>query len=347
MLWLRKMLPREDDQPRRSVPAVCQDQTGPCMASEQHGSNRRSTYRFRSAEPSLADLVVAGLTYPVQINDESAGGLRVSSPGPLEISQGGLAELRTEAGWFEVRVVHVDRTSDATVLGLKRVCDRPMPGDSGPGVIRRLLAFLIPSIDVAQVATLVLGALLAVALVAIPVLLRNWHGGWDEPSRPRDPLPMAEQPAPRVRAAPDPPRPGADASQPVVAPSAGQPWLRTSDLLDLLDPETIRRLALSPHQEQQILALVQTLDDTDPFLDLDAPLADGLIDNLCEILTDRQQSQLQTPTPYKEPDTPHTVGAGTRPSKDSPAPNASQPVHGVRQPVQKEPDRGVGGQKEG
>ncbi|MEN6450547.1 MAG: hypothetical protein ABFC96_08660 [Thermoguttaceae bacterium] len=275
------------------------------MASEPSGSNRRRSYRFPSAEPSFGDLLIAGRVCPVQITDESAGGLGVCCLGPVEVSQGATAELRTAAPSFEVRVVRVcvDDATGSVSLGLERICELAPPGGRGEDALRRLLAYLKPSFDIAQAVPLVLGLLAAVIIVAMPVLLRNWRGeGTLEELLPPGLTTTSSEPASGVPALPIRPSPSqtptssppavaaAASTHPAPAPSA-RPFC-IADLRGLLVPETARRLALSPEQEEMIRAIVRSLSEKQSARRPDSTLIGPLAEELREVLTPRQLSQL-------------------------------------------------------
>ena len=141
---------------------------------------------------------------------------------------------------------------------------------------------------------------------------------------------VADKPASSVRAALRSPA-ACRRPPPAGRPSVGQlavsgrpAAVRTLDLLGLLDPETIRRLALSPDQEQKIRTR-RTLNDTGLALDPNAPLAAPLVDKLRQILTNQQPPQLQRQTPHEQSGTSQDVGAGIRPSKEFPQQETGRP----------------------
>lgn len=295
------------------------------MASKHRGFNRRTTYRFPVTEPWLTELVVGDRWHTVQVLDESTGGLGVSSSEPLELKQGDLAKLRTRDGWFEVRAVRVEVADGVTLLGLQRLDEISMTIDPGPSVFRRLLGPLLHSMQVGQMIPLVLGILLAAAVVAVPVLLRNWDGGLRPDVRFPEGLPRAKGAASGF-----PGQLGRQTAKAInltgdLMADGGKLLVETLDVRHLLDSRTIRRLAISPEQERNIRALVASLEGAGSPIDAGHRSAVPLVDGLREILTERQQLLLHIkPSPK---DLPNAEEAGSKPAEGRRELNALRAGH--------------------
>ena len=153
--------------------------------------NRRRCFRIpvRGSRRN-AVLEVDRRRVPVQVRDESAEGFAVAASRDPRVQAGDVVRLRTESGWSEVQVVHVDsgqpagsdgdpqahKGQPAFRLGLKRLRDLPAPEDQPTKIswtARPRHAALVPS----TVPTVVQGVLFTLIVVGIPAVAIGllWH----------------------------------------------------------------------------------------------------------------------------------------------------------------------------
>lgn len=123
------------------------------MASQRSGleaGDRRNAFRcnVQSAREE-ALLVVGRKQVPARLTDESAGGFAVVTEGRLDVQVGDVVRLRTDSGWFEVRVANLraepaapteatdetEVTESSLCLGLER--QRELDQWDAPPVRRR------------------------------------------------------------------------------------------------------------------------------------------------------------------------------------------------------------------
>ncbi|MCE5267770.1 MAG: hypothetical protein LLG00_07780 [Planctomycetaceae bacterium] len=269
--------------------------------SEEHSSDRRGSYRFPAADALLARLVVGEKSCDVQITDESAGGFGVRTCEPLEVNQGDVVQLRTDSGWFELRVARVEQPDGEVALGLERIRELPMVADSGPNVFRQVLAILAPSIDIAQLVSIVLGLMLAVAIVGVPVLLNTMPRQGARHAQPWIGQPTLKQPVPEARPFTQPTPSTSNRSRPWVAPPMDKWQLRLVDLQALTDWRTVRDLSISPQQQREIVVLLKSLSAGEPSESADAASTEPLINSVRRILTADQLRRLQVRVSEKAP----------------------------------------------
>jgi hypothetical protein len=85
---------------------------------------RRNNFRIPLAAEQAQGLIRVGQrSLPVQVLDTSAGGFAVVADETVQVAPGQTLQLRTAAGWHEVRVIHADPDGFGTRLGLERVRD--------------------------------------------------------------------------------------------------------------------------------------------------------------------------------------------------------------------------------
>lgn len=159
--------------------------------------DQRQSFRCPATDSQQeAVLKVGEVRLAARVLDESAGGFAIGVAGPPRLNGNDLAQLRTEAGWFEVRISNVAAV-DATAtpssnaeespqaeyrLGLQRLREIDPPAGEQPQAARhwfrfslvRVLTQLFPS----QHSMLAVGVVFAVVVVGVPLaaVALLWHG---------------------------------------------------------------------------------------------------------------------------------------------------------------------------
>jgi hypothetical protein len=174
--------------------------------------DQRRSFRCPAFDPRReAELRAGDKRLSARVLDESAGGFAVVVAGKPGLNVGEVAQLRTEAGWFEVRVSNVTVTavgpigppaadepqpagadgqaSDRTVahrLGLCRLRERDPPEEERrgrrPGWWRSCLAWTFAQVLPAHHSMLAVGAVVAVLAVGVPLLTVGLLSYGDDPS---------------------------------------------------------------------------------------------------------------------------------------------------------------------
>lgn len=88
------------------------------------GDERRRWFRCKVPEGTDQAVLRAGVRdILVRLINTSAGGFSAACTGPLNAQLNDILQLKTAAGWFEVRIIYLEQQQDATQLGLERVRD--------------------------------------------------------------------------------------------------------------------------------------------------------------------------------------------------------------------------------
>jgi hypothetical protein len=161
------------------------------MGEERRIGEQRTSFRCTVADTRRhCELIVGADVLPAQLLDESAGGFSVlvDRLDGLGIDQE--AELRTDSGWFAVRVVYVtevalpdadgataDQQTPGFRLGLLRRSETALPDQSTLSILAERMRFHLPQWRMLSGAGTAIGVLLAVALVVVPMVLDGvrWH----------------------------------------------------------------------------------------------------------------------------------------------------------------------------
>ena len=99
------------------------------------GTDQRKSFRILVPIGQDQAVLKIGLrSAPVRLIDASAGGFAVASPDPLHVKRGDVLQLRTNAGWHEIRVVRLESFSDGVLIGVERLRDIDDP--RGPTAVR-------------------------------------------------------------------------------------------------------------------------------------------------------------------------------------------------------------------
>jgi hypothetical protein len=157
---------------------------------------QRKSFRFKpTPDRQACQLNVGTCKLSATLLDESAGGFAILVDRLAGLSVGQMAQVHTNMGWFNVRVIHLSEVSAVNVaelldvaivdpqepwyrLGLSRLSDAPMPDLAAASFwsrrVQMPLARLCPSSGMMAV----LGILFVVAGIALPVGLLSEY--WRE-----------------------------------------------------------------------------------------------------------------------------------------------------------------------
>lgn len=240
--------------------------------SAQKDRDQRQSFRCPVRGPSECVLEVGGATIPGQLVDESAGGFSVLVENPPESAIDQPARLRTDAGWFPVRIIHIQQqevsidnedagseespSKKCCRLGLCRLGDI-MPWEQP----RASWTFRCPWFQLGQwqsssaIFTLLFGIALAFAVVGLSLLMKNEHvmssilG-----SKYVQPSPLSSRAARTDPSRREAERPSADASnsvkkRPVLSDLPGATPFQSPDVVTLLE--------LTEQQIEQIKKIVE------------------------------------------------------------------------------------------
>lgn len=230
-----------------------------------NSSEQRSAFRIQMPEgQKRAALRVEGRSFDVQLVDASSTGVAIACPLTVALDIDDRAELHTSSGGGFIRIVRKEVFSDGILLGAERLGDM---SESGSGILgqigelalwplRTFSASNTPAkIGLATTVTLLVGGAVAVFY------------GWDWIAKPS---PVTVQSP--VEVAPNEPTPAelqnvlrtVEAMLPEVTPVVSESDQRAQRIFaqqkQLLSPEVIRRLRLSPSQESQIQRAVEAAD---------------------------------------------------------------------------------------
>ncbi len=163
------------------------------MSSERQNQDQRNSFRCMVVDARRrCELKVGSSVLPAMLLNESAGGFAVLVDRLAGLSIDQTAQLHTDAGWFEVLVVHVaevDPTEDDGIaageqnswfrLGLSRLGEAALPDQPAVSLLAGSLRFHLGQWYPSGGMLTILGVLLAVVAVAAPVALMNmhWHAG--------------------------------------------------------------------------------------------------------------------------------------------------------------------------
>lgn len=227
-----------------------------------NSAEQRSAFRIQMPEgQKRAALRVEGRSFDVQLVDASATGVAIACPLTVALDIDDRAELHTSSGGGLIRIVRKEVFSDGILLGAERLGDM---SDAGGGLLgqigelalwplRTFSASNTPAkIGLATTVTLLVGGAVAVFYC------------WDRVAKP---APVTVQSP--VEVTPDAPTQAelqnvirkAEALLPEVTPVVSESDQRAQRIFEqqkqLLSPEIIRRLRLTPSQESQIQRAVE------------------------------------------------------------------------------------------
>lgn len=215
-------------------------------------SEQRSAFRIQMPDGQKhASLRVEGRSFDVQLIDASATGVALACPLTVALDIDDRAELHTSSGGGVIRIVRKEVFSDGILLGAERVGEA---ADGGNGVFAQLTDAALWPIRTFQ-ATNTLGkvGLIAATLAiggtafgcyawlakpeAVTVEAPTEAGAKPSPAKLQNVLQQVESLIPTT---------------PVVSESDQRAQRIFEQQKQLLTPETIRRLRLTPAQESQI-----------------------------------------------------------------------------------------------
>ncbi len=261
---------------------------------------------FRCPAPGsrrFCELKIGSNLLPATLGDESAGGFSVLVNHPPGLSADQTAELHTDAGWFEVRVVHIapvvpSKGNDATTaetrgqwfrlslirLGETRAPLPPRVSWFGGDLRVRLNQWCPSSWTIA-----VVGVLFTVAVVAASLALMGvpWPaGGWDgkrilrwgaasvpprpSPSAPGSPWLLSNEPLfsdGSADAGSVPSVFGGDTSLPMSREQMRDAVRNLPGATALAIPEVVRELQLTIGQQERIHQLIEATSQAVHYLE--------------------------------------------------------------------------------
>lgn len=229
------------------------------MSTEQ-----RNAFRIQMPDgQKRAQLRIEGRVFDVQLVDASATGVAVACPLTVALEIGDGCELLAASGNGFIRIVRKEVFSDGILIGAERTGDKP----EGAGLLSQLSELLTWPAGAIPGCSLPVKIGLAVGLVGlvggIGYVACNWQRFSRQPLTVTAPLESPElQPAtteemqrlaqqvnellPKVK--------------PVVSESDQRALRIFEQQKQLLSPETVRRLRLSPAQENQIERALQAAE---------------------------------------------------------------------------------------
>ncbi len=228
-------------------------------------SEQRSAFRIQMPDgQKRAALRIEGRSFDVQLVDASATGVAIACPLTVALDIDDRAELHTTSGGGFIRIVRKEVFSDGILLGAVRLGDM---SDAGGGLfaqigelamwpLRTFTASNTPTkIGLVTTVTLLVGSAAAVVYC------------WDRISKPAPvnvQAPIAATPAEPTQADLQSVLRKVEALLPEVTPVLSESDLRAQRIIEqqknLLSPETIRRLRLTPSQESQIQRALQAAE---------------------------------------------------------------------------------------
>ena len=109
---------------------------------------RRDSYRLTPPEYGLLGLLhVKRKTIDVEVINESAGGFLVSVPPSLEVKEGQIMSLGSDAACWQVLVIHCESNGDQQQVGLKRLSEVPVSRQkAGTRIIIGLIVALLAAL---------------------------------------------------------------------------------------------------------------------------------------------------------------------------------------------------------
>ncbi len=297
------------------------------MSTANPSNDRRESFRCPIEEPRERSVLRVGAnTLPCRLLDESAGGFSVLLDGPVDLGADQIAELHSDAGSFEVRVIHAtdaaplkdgdtndsqEESASRFRVGLLRLREIP-PDEPSLAVFarnRRLESQPSCAADRLHQAS---SLLLLLAMVALPLGLvaMIWYAGRSVAANTSDDAEFAPSPSGfgmREFVVPS----GADEA--LQGPTAkGRETLRESaDRLwknvALIPPEAARHLHLTEDQQEKIHRLENVTAEAIHLLNPDpkshvqdwrniverrAAVLDHARTEVLKLLTDQQRAQL-------------------------------------------------------
>jgi hypothetical protein len=198
-----------------------------------------------------ASLRVEGRSFDVQMIDASATGVAIACPLTVALDLDDRAELHTSSGGGVIRIVRKEVFSDGILLGAERLDDA---ADGGNGILAQLGDLALWPIRTFQASSMLgKGGLIAVALV-IGGAAFGGYAWFAKPEAVTVEAPAAEatQPSPTELQNVLKQVESLIPATPVVSESDQRALRIFEQQKQLLTPETIRRLRLTPSQESQI-----------------------------------------------------------------------------------------------
>ena len=209
-----------------------------------------------------AALRFEGKSFDVQLVDASAPGVAIACPltGTLDID--GRAELQTTSGGGLIKVVRKEVFSDGILLGAVRLGDVSETGHSIVGQLGDLALWPIRTFSASNTFGKV--GMLAVTAVLIGGAAAYWCTDWFNAQPVTVQTPAENTPAELTPAELQKVLKHVESLLPEVTPVVSESDQRAQRIFDqqkqLLTPDTIRRLRLSPSQESQIQRAVQAAE---------------------------------------------------------------------------------------
>jgi hypothetical protein len=91
-------------------------------------TNQRSSFRCQTIDPDQqAILQIGRKQVVVTLLDQSVGGFALQAPRRTRIGLGQVVTVRTNMGWSEAEVVHIEQEATLTRIGLRRLQELPDP----------------------------------------------------------------------------------------------------------------------------------------------------------------------------------------------------------------------------
>jgi hypothetical protein len=289
--------------------------------SKKSPRDQRRTFRCAVTDARQScQLKVGSQVFSATLQDESAGGFSVlvdRSTG-LQIDQ--TAELHVNAGWFEIKVVHVMEAlppEGANLaeqgpwfrLGLRRLGEVSLPNPPRISLFATSLYFHLSQWCPSGGILLVFGLLLAMTVVLVPLAVTgaHWHAAHDLTNQILK-LPFSDSPRNVHLAEPESNSEPAGEVQRDSAAEFEQALKNAvghaPDVALLAVPYAVRKLQLTNAQQQELRKLVeataQALRDLDAQLksekrpeisQLRTQVTDGAYRTALELLTDQQRAQ--------------------------------------------------------
>ena len=229
------------------------------MSTEQ-----RNAFRIQMPDgQKRAQLRIEGRTFDVQLVDASATGVAVACPLTVALEIDDCCELLAPSGDGFIKIVRKEVFSDGVLLGAVRTGDKP----EGNGLLSQFIKLLtwpvavIPGCNLPVKAGLVIGFIGLIG--GVGYVAGNWKRFSAQPVTVTAP---SETPEPPQRTTEEMQRVLQQVNDllPEVKPAVSESDQRALRIYEqqklLLLPETIRRLRLSPAQENQIQRALQAAE---------------------------------------------------------------------------------------